>query len=257
MFLTRHAVKSSWVGAILIIAMGSMVYSVTEVTARAADDSDKSKLNTLTDDEKAAGWKLLFDGKTGEGWRKYKGEALPEAWTVMDGVLVFQPGRGQRGGDIVTVDQFDNFELSIDWKISKRGNSGIMYRVTEGPDAPWFTGPEYQICDNKGHNDGKHALTSAASCYALYPPTRDVTKPAGEWNSARIVMNGNHVEHWLNGEKVVEYEIGSEDWETRYKKSKFNSMPRFGKEPKGHICLQDHGGRAEFRNIKIRPVGEK
>ena len=213
--------------------------------------------NTLTDAEKADGWKLLFDGKTTDGWRAYKGKSVPDKWHVEDGALVFKPNDGSHRGDIVTEDQYDSFELALEWKISPGGNSGVMYRVTEEAGAPFMTGPEYQILDNAKHPDGRHPETSAASCYALYAPAKDVTKPVGEWNKTRIVVNGNHVEHWLNGEKVVEYDFGSDDWEKRVKASKFKDMPRFGKEPKGHIDLQDHGNEVAYRNIKIRPLKPK
>ena len=210
--------------------------------------------NTLTAAEKAEGWKLLFDGKTTEGWRKYRGRKVGDAWQVADGALVLDHSKGKDGGDIVTNEQFDNFELAFDWKISKGGNSGVMYRVTEDNDAPYFSGPEYQLLDNRGHDDGKSTLTSAGSAYAVYPPSKDVTKPIGEWNQSRILVNGNHVEHWLNGEKIVSYELGSEDWLKRIKNSKWKDVPTYGKAPKGHIDLQDHGDKVAFRNIKIRQL---
>jgi hypothetical protein len=213
--------------------------------------------NTLSDSEKSAGWKLLFDGKTTKGWHAYKGKDVGDKWKAMDGALVFNPKDGKNGGDIVTDDQYDNFELTIEWKVTKGANSGIMYRVSETKGAPYETGPEYQVLDNANHSDGKNPKTSAASAYALYAPTKDVTKPIGEWNKTRIVVNGNHVEHWLNGEKVVEYEFGSEDWNKRVAASKFAQMDRFGKESKGHIDLQDHGNEVAFRNIKIKVLGSK
>jgi hypothetical protein len=219
--------------------------------AQAADAAD-AKQNTLTEKEKKEGWKLLFDGKTTKGWRRFKGKGMPDKWKVADGVLGFYPDDGKNGGDIVTTDKYANFELVLDWKISEGGNSGLMYRVSETEGAPYMTGPEYQLLDNAKHSDGKNPKTSAASCYALYAPSKDMTKPIGEWNRTRLVVNGNHVEHWLNGKKVVEYELGSDDWQKRVKASKFKDMAKFGKETKGHIDLQDHGNRVEFRNIKIR-----
>jgi hypothetical protein len=131
-----------------------------------------------------------------------------------------------------------------------------MYRVSEEKGAPYETGPEYQVLDNANHSDGKDPKTSAASAYALYAPAKDATKPIGEWNKGRIVVNGNHVEHWLNGQKVVEYEFGSDDWNKRVAASKFKGMDRFGKEPKGHIDLQDHGNEVAYRNIKIKVLGD-
>jgi hypothetical protein len=237
-------VKIRWLSAVAFLLCGF---------AARADDA----LNTLTDQEKAAGWKLLFDGKTAEGWRAYRGKSMPDKWHVEDGALVFKPGSGKRGGDIVTTDEYDSFELAFEWKISPGGNSGVMYRVTEEEGAPYFTGVEYQILDNAKHADGRNPKTSAASAYALYAPAKDVTLPVGEWNKSKIVVDGNHVEHWLNGEKVVEFDYGSDDWNQRVKGSKFKDMKKFGKEPKGHIDLQDHGNEVAYRNIKIRPIKAK
>jgi Domain of Unknown Function (DUF1080) len=216
--------------------------------------ADAMPTNTLTEQEQKDGWKLLFDGKSTDGWRAYKGDKMPEKWKVANGVLVLDQSAEGSGGDVVTVDEYDNFELAADWKISPGGNSGIMYHVVEDGQYPWLSGPEYQLLDNAGHADGRKAVTSAASCYALYAPSKDVTKPVGEWNHTRIIVNGPHVEHWLNGEKVAEYEIGSEDWQKRVQASKFGKMPNFAKASKGHIDLQDHGDGIAFRNIKLRPL---
>lgn len=217
------------------------------VTSIRAEDPP---INTLTDAEKAAGFKLLFDGKTADGWRGYKQKTLPSGWKVIDGNLTRVGG----GGDIITDGEFESFELLVDWKVSPKGNSGIMYHVLEGPDTAYMTGPEYQVLDNDRHADGRNKLTRAASCYALYPATKEVCKPAGEWNHAKIVINKGHVEHWLNGEKVVEYDKGSEEWNKKVASSKFKNWDQFGKPTKGHICLQDHGDKVEYRNIKIRVI---
>ncbi len=219
-----------------------------------ADDAGKGS-NTLTEQEKKDGWKLLFDGKTVEAWRQYRGQTLPDRWQVKDGELVLSHKSGTKGGDIVTKEEFGNFELTLEWKLGPRANSGVMYRVSEDRGPPYETGPEYQLLDNAGHSDGRNPLTSAGSVYALYAPSRDVTRPLGEWNVTRIVLNGNHLEHWLNVVKVVECEIGSPDWNARFAKSKFANMPKFAKNAKGHIDLQDHGDDIAFRNIKIRPLG--
>jgi hypothetical protein len=204
--------------------------------------------NTLTDEEKAAGFKLLFDGKTLDGWRGWKKDKPTEAWKVVDGVLTL----AGKGGDILTVEQYADFELKIDWRVAPGGNSGIMYRVTETEGAPYMTGPEYQVLDNAKHGDGKNPKTSTASIYAVYAPAKDVSKPAGEWNSTRIVAKGKKIEHWLNGEKVAEAEIGSEDWAKRVADSKWKTAKKYAQEPKGHIDLQDHGDKVEYKNIKIR-----
>jgi hypothetical protein len=170
---------------------------------------------------------------------------------VIDGSLV---RADSAAGDIITADKFRNFDLALDWKVAPKGNSGIFYRVTEEADTIWKGAPEMQVLDDAGHNDGKSELTSAGANYALYPAPRGVVHPAGEWNHARILVNGNHVEHWLNGVKLFEYELGSADWKARVAKSKFHEYPIFGTAAEGNIGLQDHGDHVEFRNIRIRPL---
>jgi hypothetical protein len=212
-----------------------------------------AQMPSLTAAEKAAGWKLLFDGKSLNGWRGYKTETPPTGWRAVNGELV----RDGSGGDLMTAEQFDNFELQLEWKISQNGNSGIIYRIsTDGP-FTYSSGPEFQILHNAGHKDGANPLTSAGSNYAVNPPVRDVTKPVGEWNSVRIIANGDHVEHWMNGVKLLEYDIASADWEARVKASKFATMPWYGRAKRGYIALQDHGNLVTYRNIKIRSLGPK
>jgi hypothetical protein len=206
--------------------------------------------NTLTTQEKTAGWKLLFDGHSLDGWRGFRSDDPPKGWKAVDGTLV----REASGGDLMTVDQFGDFELSLEWKLTKGGNSGIMFRVTPEGGETWHTGPEFQILDNAVHRDGKNPITSAGSNYAVHPPTRDVTRPVGEWNDARLVVKGAHVEHWLNGVKVVDYELWSPDWDKRVQASKFGKIPPYGRAKRGHIAIQDHGDLVWFRNIKIRPL---
>jgi hypothetical protein len=205
--------------------------------------------NALSAEEKAAGWRLLFDGRTTAGWRGYKKTGMPAAgWEVTpDGALT----RTGKGGDIVTVDQFGSFELSFEWKVAPKGNSGVMFHVTEERDYPWQSGPEYQILDNPGHADGANPETSTASDYAIHPPSKDVSKPAGQWNQSRIVVSGKRVEHWLNGERVVAYELGSPDWVKRVAASKFAKYPGWGLAGRGHIALQDHGDTVAYRSIKV------
>jgi len=208
-----------------------------------------STLNSLTAAEQQAGWKLLFDGKTLNGWRNYKKTTVSPGWTVVDGILTLS---GENAGDIVTVDKYRNFELALDWRIGEGGNSGILYRGTGDNDYIWQSAPEMQILDNDRHADGKREVTSAGSVFDVYGVPHDAVHPAGQWNSIRIVANGDHIEHWMNGRKVVEYTVGSDDWKAKVAASKWKSVPTYGKSAEGYIGLQDHGDKVEFRNIRIR-----
>ncbi len=204
--------------------------------------------NALTDAEKAAGWQLLFDGKTTDGWRGYGRESIGDGWKVQDGALV----RAAKGaGDIITKDKYGAFELVLEFKISKGGNSGLMYHVLEKKGSPpWHTGPEIQIQDNK---DG-HDPQLAGWLYQLYPAKTDATKPAGEWNEMRVLISPEKCETHMNGVKYNEYVKGSADWDDRVAKSKFGKFKGFGKSTTGHLCLQDHGNLVSFRNIKVRKL---
>jgi hypothetical protein len=208
----------------------------------------RGQVNTLTPEERSAGWRLLFDGSTTAGWRGYRMDSVPSGWRVVDGALT----RVQGGADLVTAEQFADFELVLEWKVAPGGNSGIMYRVTEEYEHAYQSGPEFQVLDDAGHADGRSRLTAAGAAYGLYPAPAGVVKPAGEWNAARIVVRGAHVEHWLNGVEVVSYELGSPDWEARVRQSKFAQWPRYGRAARGHIALQDHGDWVAYRNIKLR-----
>lgn len=200
----------------------------------------------LSAEERAAGWRPLFDGVSLQGWRMYHGGA-PTGWRVASGVIE----RGAGGGDLVTDQTFANFEVALDWKASPGGNSGILYRVDDAGEHTYTTGPEMQVLDDERHLDGRSPLTSAGAVYGLYPAARGVAKPAGEWNEARIVVNGNRVEHWLNGTPVAKYDLGSAEWEGRVAASKFNEWKGYGRAKRGRIGLQDHGDQVSFRNIRI------
>ncbi|HEV8303592.1 MAG TPA: DUF1080 domain-containing protein [Gemmatimonadales bacterium] len=215
---------------------------------QAASGSAAARLNTLTPEERAAGWRLLFDGHSTVGWRGWQMDSMPSGWGVREGALT----RVRPAADIITTEKFKNFELSLEWNVAPGGNSGIFYRASEDDDAIYWTAPEMQILDDAGHPDGQSRLTSAGADYGLYPSPPGVVKPAGQWNQVRIVANGNHIEHWLNGVKVVEYELGSPDWEAKVKASKFAPHPHYGRNAEGYIGLQEHEFRVAFRNIKIR-----
>ena len=230
----------------LLVLFGTLALPSTPVFSQQAT----APLNTLSKAEKDAGWRLLFDGQTTAGWRGYQQKKAPAGWAVEDGALT----RVAEGADLITAKQYGDFELLLEWKISEGGNSGIMYRVTEGPEAAYQTGPEMQVLDDARHPDGRDRLTSAGSAFGLYAAPAGVVKPADEWNQVRIVVRGHHVEHWLNGQKVVEYELESRDWEKRVAASKFRQWPGYGRAPKGHIALQNHGDRVWYRNIKIREL---
>ena len=198
----------------------------------------------------AGDWIVLFDGTDASAWRAFNGAELPAGWEVVDGALTLTG----EAGDIVTREKFANFELELEWQIEACGNGGVFFNVIENDSLQyvWQSGPEMQILDNTCHPDGKLPETSAGSNFAVHAPARDVTKPAGEWNHARLIHVDGHVEHWLNGEKMLEYELGSADWNERVKNSKFATMPHYGTARSGHIALQDHGNRVAFRNIRIR-----
>ena len=220
----------------------------TALAQQAASGSGAARLNTLTPEERAAGWRLLFDGHSTVGWRGWQMDSMPSGWGVREGALT----RVRAAADIITTDKFKNFELSLEWNIAKNGNSGIFYRASEDETAIYWTAPEMQVLDDAGHPDGQSRLTAAGADYGLYPSPAGVVKPAGQWNQARLVVNGNHVEHWLNGVKVVEYELLSPDWEAKVKASKFADHPKYGRNAEGYIGLQEHEFRVAFRNIKIR-----
>ena len=194
---------------------------------------------------------VLFDGKSMDNFRGYKQEEIGKSWTIVDDTLHYD---GNGGGDIMTKKEYGSFELTFDWKISEGGNSGVMYRVKPGDNAPYFTGVEYQILDNEKHKDGKKPVTSAGSLYALYAPGDKQPKAVGEWNTSKIVLDGNKVQHWLNGEKVVDVEIGSDDWNKKIAGSKFAKWKKFAKSDRGHIAFQDHGNPVWYRNIKIKAM---
>jgi hypothetical protein len=202
--------------------------------------------NTLTKAEKAAGWTLLFDGKTTKGWRGFKTPAPDAGWTVKDGALSPEPKTSK---DLVTKGDYANFDLTFDWKISPKGNSGVIYHIVDIGDETYQSGPEYQVLDNAR---GERPLERASSLYALYAPSQDLPKTVGEFNHGRIVVDHGKVQHWLNGVKVVETDMNSAEFKARVAGSKFKAWPQFAVSKTGAIALQCHGDDVAFKNIKIK-----
>lgn len=213
------------------------------------------RMNTLSELEIEEGWQLLFDGKTMNGWRNFQSEEIPKGWKVEDGNLVALGLGGDIGGDIVSEKEFENFHLKLEWKISEGGNSGILYHVKEGDfSAVYVTGPEYQIIDDIGYPDTLEDWQTCGANYAMHVPVNSKIKPAGEWNTSEIIVDGPMVKHFLNGSKVVEFEMWTEEWNTLVENSKWKDFPDYGKAHKGHLSLQDHGSLTSFRNIKIKEL---
>ena len=199
----------------------------------------------------AGAWQPLFDGKLLDTFRGWRSEGMPEGWHVVDGTLTKEGDVD----DLVTKAQYGNFELELEWKIGKAGNSGVFYRATREYDHIYWSGPEYQLLDDANANDGKSRLTAAAAAYGIYPCPEGVVKPYGEWNKTRIVIQGDHVQHWLNGQKVVEYDLGSADWKAKVAASKFSKYPNYGLAKRGFIGIQgDHPGLLALRGIRIREL---
>jgi hypothetical protein len=217
------------------------------------------RLNTLSNEEIKQGWQLLFDGQTLNGWKGYNSDQVFSCWSVSNGELVCQgEGGSVTAGDIITNDDYENFELSLEWNLSNKGNSGIFYHVLEGPQyhAAYETGPEYQLIDDAGWPDKLEAWQQTGADYAMTPPVKDKNlKPTGEWNQSRIIYNNGHVEYWLNGEKVVEFQAYSPQWNELKMAGKWKDFPGYAISKKGHLGLQNHGSGVKFRNIKVRKLG--
>jgi len=216
--------------------------------------------NKLTQKEKNNGWQLLFDGKSTNGWHTYGKPSAGKAWSVRDGAL-YLDAEGKKNlassenGDLVTNEEYDNFDLKLDWKISKNGNSGIIIYVKEDVakyQESYFTGPEMQVLDNAGHADGKIYKHKAGDLYDLIASKKDATKPVGEWNYAEIIANKGKLDFYLNGEHTVSTTMWDDNWRKMVAASKFKAWPDFGTFKKGRIDLQDHGDDVWYRNIKIK-----
>lgn len=211
-------------------------------------------INTLSKKEVEEGWELLFDGKSLENWKTFNGGKVT-GWEIVDGVLNNSGVGSDHGGDIISKKEFQDFELYMEWKVSPESNSGIFFHVQEGiVNAIYESGPEYQLIDDKGWpTELKDSQYSGAN-YDMHAPQEAEVVPIDEWNKTRLIVKGPHVEHWLNGKKVVEYELWSDEWYERKENSKWKEREHYGMAKKGHIGLQDHGGLTMFRNIKIREL---
>jgi hypothetical protein len=213
-----------------------------------------SAMNSLTNAEKKDGWELLFDGESTKGWHRYGNKPVGKAWKVADGMLYFDTTDKKDGGDIVTDNEFDNFHLKYDWKISVNGNSGVIFYAQEDSKYtwPWETGPEMQVLDNNGHPDAKIIKHRAGDLYDLISSSSEPVKPAMEWNTAEIKSVNGKLDLYLNGENIVSTTLWDDNWKKLVAGSKFKTRPDFGKYQKGKLGLQDHGNNVWFRNIKIR-----
>lgn len=244
-----------------LLALSLSWIFAADAAARSKAPAAAAPVNTLTAKEKAAGWKLLFDGKSTKGWRAFKNGTFPaEKWVAVDGTL--KCAAGKKVTDIVTEDEFDSFEFAWEWRTSPKGNSGVKYLVDEAMSTKSNDGIgfEYQLLDDDLHPDakkGKDGNRTAGSLYDLIPAAKDKPiNPVGEWNTSRLVVNGNQVEHWLNGAKVVAYERGSAEMKTRIAESKYKDIKGFGEVVRGRLLLQDHDTEVYFRNMKIRSLAK-
>lgn len=253
-----------------VLAIGilaSAIISCNNSSEGEKADGDTTRLktpmaNTLTDEQKADGWELLFDGQTTNGWHKYGGDPIGTAWKVADGTLyldttIKEDWQVKDGGDIVSDKEFENFDLKLEWKLAKNGNSGIMFYVHEDSTKytyPWNTGPEMQILDNEGHPDGKIEKHHAGDLYDLISSTKASEKPIGEWNQVEIKSLNGKLDLYLNGENVVSTTLWDDNWKKLIAGSKFATMPDFGTFKKGKISLQDHGNEVRFRNVMIKSL---
>lgn len=220
--------------------------------------AQKNDLNVLTENEIKKGWELLFNGENLNGWTSVgRGEAPTKGWTIEDGILTVNKGGAQRGGDIITENEYGQFDLSFEFRLTKAANSGVKYLFARYEEGGWL-GNEYQILDDDFHPDakaGREGNRKTASFYDVLPAGKKDMKPTGEWNTGRIVVKGSKVTHYLNGKKTVSYDRESEAYKEAVVLSKFeNAKPLFGSLKKGHVLLQDHQDEVSFRNIKIRDL---
>lgn len=237
-----------------VLGLGSALLLIAATPVIAAP----APANILTAKERAQGWRLLFDGRDLSGWRSFDGGAPSPGWVVKDGALTLTKADGKMSGtDLVTAEPYGAFELTLDWRVQKGGNSGVLYlaRHVDGAPLLYQTGLEMQVLDNEGHSDGKIPTHRAGALYDMTVPPAGAARPAGSWNHARLLVENGRVRQWLNGVATADVSYGDDAWRQRVAGSKFAKMPLFGTFSSGVIGLQDHGEPVSFRNIKIRPIG--
>jgi hypothetical protein len=249
--LLSRASFAAAASAIVLSGCVAKPAGTTADTAAAVTTTTSTTTSTAGPASADTSWRPLVDGKTTDAWRGYKTQTFPASWHLADGTLT----KSGSAEDLISRDEFGDFELTWDWKLAPKGNAGVFYRATEEYEKVYWSGPEYQLLDDAGHPDGKTRLTSAGAAYAIYPSPAGVVKPANQWNSSRLVVRGAHVEHWLNGQKVVDYELWSPDWEAKVKASKFGQWPNYGRAKRGHVAIQgDHEGSLWIRDMRIREL---
>ena len=247
---------------VFTLALSSCTPQKESATTDASGTKASNIPNSLTPEQTAEGWQLLFDGETLEGWKRFNHDTIGPLWSVQEGAILCDgeglgEGSGEMGGSLITTREFENFDLILDYKLSPGGNSGILYHVVEDPKYKYDyeTGPEFQLLDDGGWKGDLKEEQKAGSNYDMFAASSSKkVNPSGEWNTARIVYYDGHVEHWLNGEKVVEFDENSEEFKSRYNNSKWKDYPDWNKSKKGAIALQDHGAPVYFRNIRIKEL---
>ena len=243
----------------ILLGFVFLIFSSIHFAVAQSNNANDAMLNKLTPAEIKKGWKLLFDGSTLTGWKTYNRSDMATSWGVKDGAIFLDAKKGRSDvakGDLVTLEDYDDFEFSVEWKISDCGNSGIMYRIVEDPKykQPYLTGPEMQVLDNKCHPDAKIITHRSGDFYDVMASKTENVKPAGEWNSVRIIMKGYKLEQWQNGVRQIKLTLGSDEINAIVEKSKWKNQKDWGKALIGKIGLQDHGDAVWFRNIKIRSL---